>query len=249
MFETVSHFISNAVLEVQAGNAGAGASLMAGMISGMRAFRSSSGCVRSRSGGTEGHRRCRPGGELRVPACRTGRGRRAGAAPLSGSAVHGESSARSRADRRRLRALMLSPDSSHLGTVHAAPPMHGRTSPLMLPGLPWRVWGVRFHNEHRPHRALHGTAPLRPLPEPITEPYRLDRHDVHRRDRLGGILHEDAVIGTHRFGPWLRGRESCRRRSPSRIHRFIRFNQHSGHERPRESQQRTLHADLNHDGR
>ncbi|TJZ97095.1 IS481 family transposase, partial [Actinacidiphila oryziradicis] len=28
--------------------------------------------------------------------------------------------------------------------------------------------------------------------EPITEPDRLDRLDVHRRDRLGGILHEYA---------------------------------------------------------
>jgi hypothetical protein len=43
---------------------------------------------------------------------------------------------------------------------------------------------------HRPHRTLAGAAPLRPLPEPITEPDRLVHLDVHRRDRLGGILHE-----------------------------------------------------------
>jgi putative transposase len=37
---------------------------------------------------------------------------------------------------------------------------------------------------------LASAAPLRPLPEPITEPDRLTHLDVHRRDRLGGILHE-----------------------------------------------------------
>ncbi len=44
-----------------------------------------------------------------------------------------------------------------------------------------------FYNEHRTHRALHAAAPLRPLPQPITAP---DRLDIRRRDRLGGILHE-----------------------------------------------------------
>jgi transposase InsO family protein len=47
-----------------------------------------------------------------------------------------------------------------------------------------------FYNEHRPHRTLAGAAPLRPLPEPITEPDRLTRLGVYRHDRLGGILHE-----------------------------------------------------------
>jgi len=47
-----------------------------------------------------------------------------------------------------------------------------------------------FYNEHRPHRALHTAAPLRPLPQPITEPDRLDRLDIRKHDRLGGILHE-----------------------------------------------------------
>jgi putative transposase len=47
-----------------------------------------------------------------------------------------------------------------------------------------------FYNEHRPHRTLHAAAPLRPLPQPITEQRRLDRLDIRRRDRLGGILHE-----------------------------------------------------------
>jgi hypothetical protein len=47
-----------------------------------------------------------------------------------------------------------------------------------------------FYNQHRPHRALHAAAPLRPLPQPITEPDQLDRLDIRRRDRLGGTLHE-----------------------------------------------------------
>ncbi|MEU5057423.1 MULTISPECIES: integrase core domain-containing protein [unclassified Streptomyces] len=48
----------------------------------------------------------------------------------------------------------------------------------------------QFYNGHRPHRTLESAAPLRPLPEPITEPGRLARLDVHRNDRLHGILHE-----------------------------------------------------------
>jgi hypothetical protein len=47
-----------------------------------------------------------------------------------------------------------------------------------------------FSNAHRPHRTLAGAAPLRPLPEPITEPDRPVHLDVHRHDRPGGILHE-----------------------------------------------------------
>jgi len=46
-----------------------------------------------------------------------------------------------------------------------------------------------FYNEHRPHRSLNG-APLRPAPEPLTGPSRLDQLDILRRDRLGGVLHE-----------------------------------------------------------
>jgi putative transposase len=48
----------------------------------------------------------------------------------------------------------------------------------------------QFSNQHRPHRTLASAAPLRPLPEPITEPDRLTHLEVHRRDRLGGLLHE-----------------------------------------------------------
>ena len=48
----------------------------------------------------------------------------------------------------------------------------------------------QFYNQHRPHRTLASAAPLRPLPEPITEPDRLTHLNVHRHARLGGILHE-----------------------------------------------------------
>jgi hypothetical protein len=46
-----------------------------------------------------------------------------------------------------------------------------------------------FYNAHRPHRSLDG-APLRPAPEPLTEPTQLEQLDILRRDRLGGVLHE-----------------------------------------------------------
>jgi transposase len=47
-----------------------------------------------------------------------------------------------------------------------------------------------FYNGHRPHRALARAAPLRPLPELITDPAQIRHLDIHRRDRLNGILHE-----------------------------------------------------------
>ncbi|MGW5866562.1 integrase core domain-containing protein [Streptomyces sp. NPDC055239] len=40
-------------------------------------------------------------------------------------------------------------------------------------------------NTHRPHRALHQTAPLRPLPAPVNPDGK-----VIRRDLLGGVIHE-----------------------------------------------------------
>jgi len=48
----------------------------------------------------------------------------------------------------------------------------------------------QFYNQHRPHRTLRAAAPLRPLPEPMTDPEQIAHLDVRRRDRLGGILHE-----------------------------------------------------------
>ncbi|MFB7113177.1 Rieske 2Fe-2S domain-containing protein [Streptomyces sp. NPDC056291] len=47
-----------------------------------------------------------------------------------------------------------------------------------------------FYNRHRPHRDLGQAAPLRSLPEPITEPGQITHLKIRRRDRLGGTLHE-----------------------------------------------------------
>jgi transposase InsO family protein len=47
-----------------------------------------------------------------------------------------------------------------------------------------------FCNEHRPHQGIANARPLAPLPEPITDPDRLAHLNIHRRDRLGGVLHE-----------------------------------------------------------
>ncbi|MFE7333148.1 integrase core domain-containing protein [Streptomyces sp. NPDC057565] len=46
------------------------------------------------------------------------------------------------------------------------------------------------HNAHRPHQAMNQAAPLRAVPEPITDPGRISRLDIRRRDRLAGVIHE-----------------------------------------------------------
>ncbi|MEU7896328.1 integrase core domain-containing protein [Nonomuraea sp. NPDC049152] len=48
----------------------------------------------------------------------------------------------------------------------------------------------RFYNEHRAHQARAQAAPLRTVPDPIFDPKRIDDLNIHRRDRLGGVLHE-----------------------------------------------------------
>jgi transposase InsO family protein len=46
------------------------------------------------------------------------------------------------------------------------------------------------HNQHRPHRCLHGAAPLTPLPEPVDrEQYRVRRHT-----RVGGLINEYRLV-------------------------------------------------------
>jgi transposase InsO family protein len=47
-----------------------------------------------------------------------------------------------------------------------------------------------FYNGHRPHQGIANARPLAPLPEPITDPDRIAHLNIHRRDRLGGIIHE-----------------------------------------------------------
>jgi putative transposase len=48
----------------------------------------------------------------------------------------------------------------------------------------------QFYNSHRPHQGIANARPLKPLPTPITDPGKIARLDIRRRDRLGGILHE-----------------------------------------------------------
>ena len=42
------------------------------------------------------------------------------------------------------------------------------------------------HNQHRPHRSLHGAAPLKPLPEPVN----LDLHRDRKHSHVGGMINE-----------------------------------------------------------
>jgi len=48
-----------------------------------------------------------------------------------------------------------------------------------------------FYNTHRPHRTLNEAAPLRPLPDGVTD---LDHFRVRRRDRAGGVIHEYRLV-------------------------------------------------------
>jgi putative transposase len=48
----------------------------------------------------------------------------------------------------------------------------------------------QHYNAHRPHRGISNARPPQPLPEPITDPDAITHLTVHRRDRLGGIIHE-----------------------------------------------------------
>ena len=49
-----------------------------------------------------------------------------------------------------------------------------------------------FYNQRRAHQALDQAAPLRPVPDPITDSERITDLNIRRRDRLGGVLHEYA---------------------------------------------------------
>jgi putative transposase len=48
-----------------------------------------------------------------------------------------------------------------------------------------------FCNTHRPHRTLKQAAPLRPLPDGVTD---LDHFRVPRRDRAAGVIHEYRLV-------------------------------------------------------
>jgi putative transposase len=46
------------------------------------------------------------------------------------------------------------------------------------------------HNGHGPHRGIANARPLRPLPEPITNPATLTDLRIRRHDRHGGLLRQ-----------------------------------------------------------
>src|ERR1022692_1362690 len=46
------------------------------------------------------------------------------------------------------------------------------------------------HNHYRPHRSLHGAAPLKPLPEPVD----LEQYRVRRHTRIGGLINEYRLV-------------------------------------------------------
>src|SRR6266571_4058882 len=46
------------------------------------------------------------------------------------------------------------------------------------------------HNQHRPHRALLGAAPLKPLPDPVD----LDRYRVRKHAHVGGLINEYHLV-------------------------------------------------------
>ena len=48
-----------------------------------------------------------------------------------------------------------------------------------------------IYNRHRPHRTLNQAAPLRPLPDGITD---LDQFRVQRRDHAGSVIHESRLV-------------------------------------------------------
>ncbi|MBB5781829.1 IS481 family transposase [Nonomuraea jabiensis] len=48
----------------------------------------------------------------------------------------------------------------------------------------------RFCDRHRAPQALAQAAPLRNVPDPITDPERIAGLNIRRRDRLGGVLNE-----------------------------------------------------------
>ena len=46
------------------------------------------------------------------------------------------------------------------------------------------------HNQHRPHRFLHGAAPLKPLPEPVD----LDLYRVRKHAHVDGMINEYRLV-------------------------------------------------------
>jgi putative transposase len=57
---------------------------------------------------------------------------------------------------------------------------------------PWRILSdyETHHNQHRPHRALSGAAPLKPLPKPVD----LDQYRIRRQAQVGGLINEYRLV-------------------------------------------------------
>jgi hypothetical protein len=73
-----------------------------------------------------------------------------------------------------------------------------RERPAAHSRLRWpdRAWlallaGTLPTDTHRPHRTLNQAAPLRPLPDVVTD---LDHFRVRRRDRAEGAIHEYRLV-------------------------------------------------------
>jgi putative transposase len=49
------------------------------------------------------------------------------------------------------------------------------------------------HNQHRPHRSLHGAAPLKPRPEAAD----LDHYRVRKRAHVGGLINEYHLVARY----------------------------------------------------
>ena len=46
------------------------------------------------------------------------------------------------------------------------------------------------HNQHPPHRSLHGAAPLKPLPEPVDP----DLYRIRRQAHVAGLINEYRLV-------------------------------------------------------
>ena len=46
------------------------------------------------------------------------------------------------------------------------------------------------HNQHRPHRALYGATPLKPLPDPVD----LAQYRVRKRTRVSSLINEYRLV-------------------------------------------------------
>jgi hypothetical protein len=82
-----------------------------------------------------------------------------------------------------------------------APPARRPTAPSGAPTDRTLIWNQNHlrrilrqykthHNQHRPHRSLHGAAPLKPLPETVD----LEQYRIRRRARVAGLINEYRLV-------------------------------------------------------